>query len=242
MRGAVDEVEAKLRALGRAERADKERAYLKSQLRHLGVTVPAIRKVAREAFRGLEARGADCWPMIEALWGRGIYELRVAAVEIATLAPPARRDLPRVEALIRDSHTWALVDPLAINVAGGIVEKTPAAASTLDRWARDDDFWIRRAALLALLRPLRRGEGGFERFGRYADRMLDEKEFFIRKAIGWVLRERARKRPDEVRGWLTPRIARASGVTVREAVRHLPAGEREQLLAAYRASRSRGSR
>jgi len=56
----------------------------------------------------------------------------------------------------------------------------------LDRWAADEDFWVRRAALLSLLRPLRRGEGDFGRCARYADMMLAEREFFIRKAIGWV--------------------------------------------------------
>ena len=75
--------------------------------------------------------------------------------------------------------------------------------------------------MLALLGPLRRGEGDFERFGRYADAMLDEKEFFIRKAIGWVLRETSKKRPDLVYEWIAPRTDRASGVTLREALKYL---------------------
>jgi 3-methyladenine DNA glycosylase AlkD len=102
----------------------------------------------------------------------------------------------------------------------------------LDRWAVDDDFWIRRSVLLALLVPLRRGDGDFQRFSRYADGMLDEEEFFIRKAIGWVLRDTARKRPDLVYRWLLPRAARASGVTVREAVKPLSAEQRAAVLAA----------
>ncbi len=85
--------------------------------------------------------------------------------------------------------------------------------------------------------PLRRGEGDFERFGRYADQMLEEKEFFIRKAIGWVLRETAKRRPELVADWLAPRVHRASGVTMREAVKPLPAEVRERLLAGYRAKR-----
>jgi len=86
--------------------------------------------------------------------------------------------------------------------------------------------------------PLRRGGGDFERFARYADAMLDEHEFFIRKAIGWVLRETGKRRPDLVADWLAPRIPRASGVTVREAVKPLPPARREELLAAYRARRA----
>jgi 3-methyladenine DNA glycosylase AlkD len=67
--------------------------------------------------------------------------------------------------------------------------------------------------------------------------MLDEKEFFIRKAIGWVLREVGKRRPDEVVAWLAPRTHRASGVTMREAVRYLPPAARDRLMAAHQEKR-----
>jgi len=102
----------------------------------------------------------------------------------------------------------------------------------LDRWATDADFWIRRSALLALLGGLRRGEGDFDRFSRYADAMLEEKEFFVRKAIGWILRETAKKRPELVYEWVLPRASRASGVTLREAVKPLSEAQRKAVLSA----------
>ena len=64
--------------------------------------------------------------------------------------------------------------------------------------------------------------------------MLADREFFIRKAIGWVLRETAKRHPQLVADWLAPRVHRASGVTVREAVKWLPADQREALMASYR--------
>ena len=67
--------------------------------------------------------------------------------------------------------------------------------------------------------------------------MLEEREFFVRKAIGWVLRETARKQPERVYAWLEPRAGRASGVTVREAVKYLPDEQRDAVLRAYRAGR-----
>jgi 3-methyladenine DNA glycosylase AlkD len=142
-------------------------------------------------------------------------------------------DAPLLERLLRESRTWALVDGLAASVVGVLVEREPAAMGpVLDRWATDDDFWLRRSALLALLVPLRRGGGDFDRFARYADAMLEEKEFFIRKAIGSVLRDTGRKRPQLVHDWLLPRAARASGVTVREAVKPLSDDQRAAILAA----------
>ncbi len=177
--------------------------------------------------------------LVRELWASPLYECRQSAVILLerTGYLLGGADLALLEDLLRTSRTWALVDGLAANVAGGLVDRDPELAATLDRWARDDDFWLRRSAMLALLRPLRRDDGAFERFAGYADAMLEEKEFFIRKAIGWVLRDTARRRPDLVAAWLAPRVHRASGVTVREAVKPLPAEFRTILLAGYRDKR-----
>jgi 3-methyladenine DNA glycosylase AlkD len=227
-------IEAALRAAGDPVRAEHERRYLKSSLGHFGTSVPATRKVAKNAGRfGHD----DLIAIVEALWTRPVHECRAAAVELldlhGALLEPA--DLALIEKLIRESRTWALVDNLAASVAGPLVERHPQLLAMLDRWAADEDFWIRRSALLALLLALRRGEGDFERFGTYADAMLDEREFFIRKAIGWVLRDTSKKRPDLVYGWLLPRAARASGVTRREAVKHLSDKQRAAIVAAANA-------
>jgi len=174
--------------------------------------------------------------VVEALWIAPVHERRMVAVELldayADRLVPA--DMALLERLLRESRTWALVDGLAGSVVGPLVERAPTAAAVLDRWAVDDDFWIRRSALLALLESLRGGGGDFERFGKYADAILDEKEFFIRKAIGWVLRDTARKRPDVVFEWLLPRAARASGVTLREACEPLSAEQCAAVEAARR--------
>lgn len=172
--------------------------------------------------------------MVEALWARPVHERRMAAVELLALNADrlGYEDAALLERLLRESRTWALVDGLAASVVGRVVEQDPRFGPVLDRWATDGDFWIRRSALLALLVSLRRGAGDFERFGHYADAMLDEREFFIRKAIGWVLRDTARKRPGMVYEWLLPRAGRASGVTLREAVKPLSEEQRRSVMAA----------
>ena len=119
------------------------------------------------------------------------------------------------------------------------MERFPELGATLNLWAQDSDFWVRRSAILSLLGPLRRGEGDFDSFSRYADMMLGEKEFFIRKAIGWTLREVSKKRPCLVYGWIAPRTSRISGVSMREAVKYLPRDQRDALMAAYRGKRRR---
>ncbi|MDP9467308.1 MAG: DNA alkylation repair protein [Chloroflexota bacterium] len=229
-----------LRAVARPERAIQEKAYLKSDLEFLGASVWEIRRVVKAFVKGAAPLSHDrLVALTEALWAQPIHERRMAAVVILGLHPrllgPA--DLPLLERLVRESLTWALVDGLATDVVGGVLAASRTEVTPiLDRWASDPDFWIRRTSLLAELRPLRDG-ADLAPFLRRADTMLDEKEFFIRKAIGWVLREVGKRRPTEVADWLAPRTHRASGVTMREAVRHLPAGESTRLMAAYCESR-----
>jgi 3-methyladenine DNA glycosylase AlkD len=235
----ADQLEARLRAIGTPERAEHEQRYLKSDLRFLGATVWEIRREAKSFVAAHpDLSHADLVALVEELWSEPVHERRMAAVELLSFYPAlvGPGDLPLLERLVRESRTWALVDGLAGDVVGGLLVRHPDAAAELDRWAADSDFWVRRAALLGTIEPLR-GGASFDRFGRYADAMLDEKEFFIRKAIGWVLRETGKRRPAEVVGWLAPRTHRVSGVTIREAVKYLDPGDRERLLEAYRAKR-----
>jgi 3-methyladenine DNA glycosylase AlkD len=222
-----------LRPLGTPERAAQEKRYLKSDLEFFGVVVPDLRRVVEAAVRahpGLDAQAMVAWAV--ALWREPVHERRAAAVEILMLAAPrlAASDLATLEGLLRESLTWAYVDALAGNVAGEIALRDPVGAwPRIDAWATDEDFWVRRSALLALLRGIRAGTPDLARFTRYAEPMLAEKEFFIRKAIGWVLRETARRDPAWVAKWTEAHLAEMSGVTFREAVRRLPAGDAARL-------------
>jgi 3-methyladenine DNA glycosylase AlkD len=184
----------------------------------------------------------DLVALVRALWAEPVHELHSMALSVLTKGQPVLTpsDIDLLEEMLRTSYTWAYVDHIAVHLVGGLVERNPALTSTLDRWVTDDDFWIRRSAMLALLMPLRRGEGDLARFLRYADAMLEEKEFFIRKAIGWVLRDAAKKRPAEVTAFLEPRTGRIAGLTLREAVKYLPEADRERLMGAYKAGRKRG--
>jgi len=236
-------IEASLRGLGTPQRAASEKAYLKSDLEFTGTAVPAVRATVRAWCRARpDLTYTELIAVTEALWARPVHECRMAAVELLDANPGLLRpgDAALIARMLRTARTWALVDGLASNVMGGLTERHPELTAVLDRWAGDEDFWLRRSAMLALLVPLRRGDGDFGRFAGYADQMLEEKEFFIRKAIGWILRDTAKRRPELVATWLEPRAHRASGVTMREAVKPLPPEVAARLLAARAGQRGRG--
>src|SRR5215469_5043281 len=173
-------IERELRAAGSPSRAASAQNYLKSSQEFVGATVPAARAIVtgwRRAHPDLTR--PQLIRVAAGLWDRPLFECRMAAVILLT---DRRRlltadDAALVERFLRTARTWALVDGLAADVMGSLVERFPELLAVLDRWATDDDVWIRRSAILALLVPLRRGElANWQRFGGYADAMLAEQD------------------------------------------------------------------
>ncbi|MGP4024747.1 DNA alkylation repair protein [Actinomadura sp. 3N407] len=240
VRGEAAQVMAELRAQADPVRAESEKRYLKSDFVHIGVTVPALRKVAVSAVKAEPTRD-EVVALAEALWrvtqeGRPVHEARMAALEVlvkrAALLGPG--DLGLAERLVRDSASWVYVDYIAERVVGRLVVRYPDLGTALDAWVNDPYMWMRRTAVLALLAGVRAGNPDLERLDRFGDALIGEREFFIRKALGWVLRELSKKDPGWVTEWVEARVGVISGVTLREAVRRLPGEDAERLLAAQR--------
>jgi 3-methyladenine DNA glycosylase AlkD len=238
MSALAEAIEARLRGVSTRKRAEGEKRYLKSDLEFLGALVSDIRAAVRDLAPSRIGHD-DLVAVVEELWATPVHERRTAAILLLARFVRELRadDLALLERLARESRTWALLDYLATDVLGPMVEADPdGLRADLDRWSADPDFWVRRASLLAELRPIRHG-APMDRFLARADTMLEEREFFIRKSIGWVLREAGKRRPGEVVAWLGPRTHRASGVTMREAVKYLPADTRSRLIGAFKERR-----
>ena len=132
-------------------------------LRYYGASVGAVRGTVRDAGRKFGPLShAQVTAISSELWTRPVFELRLAAVVLLQSNQRLLRnsDLTRIEGFLRDSRTAALVDPLAVDVVGpliqGLTDQSRARAeSILDRWAREPDPWLRRAAILAPLRAVR---------------------------------------------------------------------------------------
>jgi 3-methyladenine DNA glycosylase AlkD len=228
----VAELTDRLTRVGTAARAQQAKRYLKSELGFLGATVPAVRAEAKRFVKAHpELDRAGLHALVERLWHTDVHELRGVAIAILELRGDLLRkgDAVWLGDLIDRADTWAHVDWLATKVVGALVEREPSLARQLDRWAKHENFWMRRTALLALHDPLLAGAGDFEHFARLAAPMLGEKEFFIRKAIGWVLRSTAKRRPERTYAFTLAHGAKMAGLTFREAVRALSAKQQKEL-------------
>jgi 3-methyladenine DNA glycosylase AlkD len=225
--------------VGTSPRATQDRAYLKSDLRFYGATVPEIRRAAADFARmHPDLTRAELRAIVRALYATDRYEYRSVAIALLGRFEAHLResDLPWLVGLVRASDTWTHVDWLATDVIGGVVERYPAGLKRLPAWARDASFWVRRTALLAQVRMLSRGEGNFDLFARLASGMLDEREFFIRKAIGWVLRETSKERPALAFGFLRDHRDAVSALSLQEGAKYLPAPMRTRLGLAAKAA------
>jgi 3-methyladenine DNA glycosylase AlkD len=229
---ALRELTGRLKAAGTPERARWDKAYLKSDLHFYGVTLPELHRIVREYARA--------HPDLDRRQLRGIalgayatdkHDLRSAAIGLLDRrrAVLEERDLPWLLDLVDASNTWAHVDWLAVGIIGDVVDRNPASLRWLPKWAAQKNFWVRRTALLAQHDHLKRGEGDWELFSRLAAGMLHEKEFFIRKAIGWVLRETSKKRPKIVYQFIRAHRDELSGLTLREGAKYLSDAQRRSL-------------
>lgn len=188
-------------------RAEAERERLGSDLEFMGASVGAVRGTVRDLGRRHPGMTRDeAVTLASELWRLRVYELRLAAVVL--LQTHVHRldngDLTRIEGFVRDARLRALVDPLALDVIGPLVEQLRGSSrqradATLDRWAGEQDVWLRRAALLASSRPLRSGSGDWDAFlhrARIAQAAPRGGHDVVREAAQRVLNEVRTARPD----------------------------------------------
>ena len=233
----VTDLDTRFSMQGTEERAIYMKKYLKSALEFRGIDTAGIRSECDSfATANPDLTRAELISLLDNCWRKPVYELRTFGLGLVSRYERklVASHMVMFEEMLRKSDNWAHVDGISTGPCAVLAARYPELGSVLDRWVNDEDFWIRRASMLALLPPLRRGGGDFDRFARYADRLLDEQEFFIRKAIGWILRETSKKRPELVYEFVSGRVDRISGTTIREAVKYLPTEQSVELMEAYR--------
>lgn len=222
----LDTIRCRLRSAADPGRAAGAQAYMKSQMPFLGVRVPEVRRIVKAAAAQYPPPGLpELQSAVLALWrNAGFREERYAAIELTGLRLAAR-DLGMLalyEEIIRSGAWWDLVDGVAHRL-GGLLQAHPAElAGVLHQWSTDSDFWIRRASITAQLGAKTATDTAL--LASVIEANLADREFFIRKAIGWALRQYARTDPDWVRAFVQEHREELSPLSRREALKNLAAG------------------
>ncbi len=216
----LDSLKTRLALLADPTRAVSMRAYQRGQFDFLGVATPARRAAVKEWAPHLP------WPALlelaGRLWDEPLREYQYAAIDLLDLH---RKALPihaidSLLALARRKPWWETVDGMA-GVIGKLVRahRAGGAQGAMDDALLDDSFWIRRIAMTHQLGW--RLEVDEARLFGYALHLAPEREFFIRKAIGWALRDHARWAPQAVGRFVDAHEDRLAPLTIREARKHL---------------------
>ena len=219
---------AALAAQADAAQAPAMQAYMKSAMPYLGISTPLRRQLtAGVVQRAPLADAQTLADTMEALWRQAAFrEERYAAMELARARPHARLAslalLPVYEQMIVSGAWWDTCDDISGNGIGTLLQRWPEAMKpALRRWARGDDLWLRRAAMLCQ----RRLKAGFDAVLFYETLLASvgdvrfERAFFIRKGMGWALRERSYAAPEDVQAFCREYAAQLSPLTMREALK-----------------------
>ncbi len=229
-RALVSAIREALAGSGDPERAERQQAYLRSTMPHRGLTAPELRTLLRPILAAHRLKDPRTWEdTARELWDGATHrEEWYAALGLLRhryyrgWAGPGSLEL--YQHLVRSGAWWDVVDEIAAHLVGAVLAEhrasvTPVVAS----WATDDHLWVRRTSILAqlghrgatdtrLLRDVLTANLEGSRHGS---------EFFIRKAAGWALRDYARTNPAWVLDFVDIHADRLSGLTRREALRHL---------------------
>nr|WP_202455986.1 DNA alkylation repair protein [Streptomyces sp. SID8367] len=203
-------------------RAARMRAYMKDVAPFLGLPSPERRELSRTVLRGtpspdetaLTALALRCWALPEREYA--YFAVDCLRRHVRLLSPDF---LPVARQLITTVPWWDTVDHLAAYVVGGLVAADPRLTAAMDAWVEDDDLWVARTALLHQLRY--RGATDADRLFAYCLRRAGHPNFFIRKAIGWALREYAKTDADAVRAFVAAHRDVLAPLSVREALKNV---------------------
>ena len=203
-------------------RAEGAAAYMKGIAPFLGIRTPERRALSRKVLDSLPPPGeTDCLAVALRCWELPEREYQYFAVDYLRrhVGRLSSGFLPAVRHLVSTVPWWDTVDLLAAHVAGGLVAADRALGHDMDDWIGDENLWIARTALLHQLTYKEATDTG--RLFDHCLRRSGHPDFFIRKAIGWALREYAKTDPDAVREFVTGARDRLSPLSVREALKHL---------------------
>lgn len=222
----VRRIRVALAAAGDPERAAGQQAYMKSAMPFHGLTAPRLRTTLRPVLADYRPDSrAMHEATVRALWDGATHREEWYAA-IALARHRAARlwldaDSLRVwRHLVVTGAWWDVVDDVATHLVGDtLAEHRSSSTPTVRDWATDDDLWLRRTAVLA---QLHHGAATDRALLRHAvEANLDDPSFWLRKAIGWALRQQARTDPEWVRAEVTRLGDRLSPLSRREALKHL---------------------
>jgi len=199
-----------------------QKKYLRDQFSFLGLKTPVRRQLQKEAFNQHKIESEKkLLETLQALWEKEEREYQHAAVDLALKYKKraSKEALPIYEKMIRTKSWWDTVDIIASNLIGALVLKYPLLKKEVSTWINDSDLWIRRSALLFQLKYKEKADKKL--LFSLIEKTIEEEDFFIRKAIGWVLREHSKIDPLSIQKFIEKNEKKLSNLSIKEGSKYL---------------------
>jgi 3-methyladenine DNA glycosylase AlkD len=215
-------IQQHLQAAANEKNAQAMAAYMKTTMPFYGVKAAEWRSLVKQALKKYPiASQKEYFAIVNELWSQPHREEKYIAIDIARIHNQYldAQSINFFENMIREGAWWDFVDHIAIHIIGTILMRYPReTAPIIDQWIHDEDKWIRRTSIICQNSFKRKTNT--DRLFSLSLRCAHEKEFFIRKAIGWALREYAKTDQHAVKEFIDANKERLSPLSYREASRH----------------------
>lgn len=194
--------------------------YMRNLFPFYGIMTPLRKQLMKEFYSeyGLPEI-KDLNKIMKDLWLLPQREFQYAGLSIAVRTHKHWKEgmVPLFEYLIKTKSWWDTVDGIAPSLAGKYFLKFGIDEEVTDKWIESDNFWFQRSAIIFQLKF--RDMTDEKLLYRYIKRRKNEDEFFIRKAIGWALREHAKRNPESVRKFVSQNDLKP--LSIKEALKHI---------------------
>lgn len=195
--------------------------YMKDQSEFFGVGSPLRKEILCDFLKTNKLPDIKDIPeFAELCWNSPQREMQYCCMEIMFRLRKhfTPEHIPLFEKLIQHKGWWDSVDFIAPSLAGFVLKNNPEIVDdVVSRWQNHDNMWMRRSAILHQLKY--KNDTNEKRLFETCKKLAHEKEFFIRKAIGWALREYSKVNPKAVMQFVA--AAELSGLSQREALKRI---------------------
>ncbi|MEJ2764790.1 DNA alkylation repair protein [Photobacterium sp. MCCC 1A19761] len=215
-------MQQRLAETGTPEEASAMQAYMKTKQPFYGVKAPERRAIFQQAREHTQIRDfTDYRRLVLWLWSGENREEQYLAMDAAEHYKAFRtlEAFDIYEEMLLSATHWDTVDKIAASLIGPLVKEHRELEAKLLAWRASDNLWLRRASLLVHLKH--KTETNVPLLSETILMLADEQEFFIRKAIGWVLREYGKTNPDFVNAFVKEHTQRLSALSRNEALKIL---------------------
>lgn len=219
---SVNLIENILKNKSNKERALKQKAYLRNQFEFIGLTKPERAILEKEIFKSIIIKNHnELELLIKNLIAKEEREFHYIAYSIAIKNKNLweLESIKLFEYMIKTKSWWDSVDLIASNLVGGLLRKNPNLFKIMDKWIDDKNIWIRRSAIICQLKFKK--ETDEKRLFEYCLKSKNDNDFFIRKAIGWALREYSKTAPSAVKNFIEKNKEQLSYLSIKEGSKYL---------------------